>query len=152
MLSVRFTFLFGALLSIVFTASMTNAQPCSSTVLEPLMNNSILPVNTKNDGSSAGKTQCSDPGSQLLIINHVNNTGCAAGCLSQSDFSMSVSGNNSRPIALNGSTSTSTVTLGPGHYRVSEPVLSLFYGQNLSLDCSFLPLGLENNFDLPHSL
>ena len=47
---------------------------------------------------------------------------------------MNVSGNNPNSIALKGSISSSTVTLGPGHYNVS--VLSLFYGQNLSRDCS----------------
>ena len=138
MLSVlRFTFLFGSLFSSVFTVSMSDAQPCGSTVLEPLMNNS-LPVNAKNsnEGSSEGKTQCSDPITQLLIINRVNNTGCSSGCLSESNFSISVSGNNSKPIALKGSTSASTVTLGSGHYNVSEPIVSLFYGQNRSRDCS----------------
>ena len=130
---LRFTFLFGALFSIVFTASMAHAQPCDS-----LMNNSPFPVNTKNsnEGSSTGKTQCSDPSSQLLVLNHVNNTGCSTGCLSSSNFSISVSGNNPKPIALKSSTSASTVTLGPGHYNVSEPTVSLFYGQNLSRDCS----------------
>lgn len=94
MLSVlRFTFLFGAVLGIVFTASLANAQPCSSTVVDPLKSKSLLPVNTKNEGSSAGKTPYSDPSTRLLIINHVNNTGCSTGCLSPSNFSLSVSGN-----------------------------------------------------------
>jgi hypothetical protein len=129
---LRFTFVLGALFSILFIASMAHAQPCGS-----LMNNSFFPVDTKNsnEGSSTGKTQYSDP-TQLLILNRVNNTGCSTGCLSPSNFSISVSGNNSKPIALKGSTSGSTVTLGPGQYNVSEPLVSLFYGQNLSRDCS----------------
>jgi hypothetical protein len=130
---LRFTFVLGALFSIVFMISMAHAQPCGS-----LINNSFFPVDTKNSNeeSLTGKTKCSDSSTQLLILNRVNNTGCSTGCLSPSNFSISVSGNNSKPIALKGSTSGSTVTLCPGQYNVSEPLVSLFYGQNLSRDCS----------------
>ncbi|HEY7079623.1 MAG TPA: hypothetical protein VH500_07980, partial [Nitrososphaeraceae archaeon] len=57
----------------------------------------------------------------LIVINHVNNTGCYAECLSAYNYTISVLGNNPNPRTFKGSEAGTDVTLGQGDYNVTAP-------------------------------
>jgi hypothetical protein len=130
----------GMLVNIITTSHHVYAQPCvnrSSTTLKPLQNTGGLYIfHPTNERSTGQEKICSTPSAELIIINHINNTGCSTECLSTSNSTISVLGNNPKPIAFKVSTKDTTVTLDPGHYTVVEPRMSVFYGQVLSPDCS----------------
>ncbi|HMH09921.1 MAG TPA: hypothetical protein VK553_04385, partial [Candidatus Nitrosopolaris rasttigaisensis] len=129
----------GMLVNIITTPHQVYAQPCvntSSTTLKPLQNTGGLYIfHPTNERSMGQEKICSTPNAQLIIINHINNTGCSTECLSTSNSTITVLGNNPKPIAFKVSTKDTTVTLDPGHYTVVEPRMSVFYGQVLSPDC-----------------
>lgn len=130
----------GMLVNIITTPHQVYAQPCvnsSSTTLKPLQNTGGLYIfHPTNERSMAQEKICSTPSAQLIITNYINNTGCSTECLSTSNSTISVLGNNPKPIAFMVSTKGTTVTLDPGHYTVVEPRMSVFYGQVVSPDCS----------------
>jgi hypothetical protein len=80
--------------------------------------------------------QYSNRTAHLIVINHVNNTGCYAECLSAYNYTISVLGNNPNPRTVKGSEAGTDVTLGEGNYNVTAPEVSTFYWRNLSPDCS----------------
>ena len=72
----------------------------------------------------------------LIVINHVNNTGCYAECLSAYNYTISVLGINPNPRTFKGSEAGTNVTLGEGNYNVTAPKVSTFYWEDISPDCS----------------
>ena len=72
----------------------------------------------------------------LIVINHVNNTGCYEGCLSAYHYTISVFGNNPNPRTFKGSEAGTNVTLGQGNYNATAPEVSTFYAEDFSPDCS----------------
>jgi hypothetical protein len=72
----------------------------------------------------------------LIVINHINNTGCYAECLSANNYTISVLGNNPNPRIFRGSEAGTEVTLGQGDYNVTAQEVSTFYWEDLSPDCS----------------
>jgi hypothetical protein len=79
--------------------------------------------------------QYSNRTGHLIVIDHVNNTGCYAECLSAYNYTISVLGNNPNPKTFKGSEEGTNVTLGQGNYNVTAPEVSTFY-EDLSPDCS----------------
>ena len=71
--------------------------------------------------------------SKLIVTKKVVNEG--GGDKKQSDFTITVSGNNPTPSSFAGSSSGTTVTLNPGRYSVTENLLS-GYTSSMSGDCS----------------
>ncbi len=80
--------------------------------------------------------QYSNRTAHLIVINHINNTGCYAECLSAYNYTISVLGNNPNPRTFKGSEAGTDVTLGQGDYNVTAPEVSTFYWEDLSPDCS----------------
>jgi len=80
--------------------------------------------------------QYSSRTAHLIVINHVNNTGCYAECLSANNYTISVLGINPNPRTFKGSEAGTNVTLGEGNYNVTAPEVSTFYWKVISPDCS----------------
>jgi len=80
--------------------------------------------------------QYSNRTAHLIVINHVNNTGCYAECLSAYNYTISVLGINPNPRTFKGSEAGTNVTLGEGNYNVTAPEVSTFYWKDISPDCS----------------
>ena len=80
--------------------------------------------------------QYSNRTAHLIVIDHVNNTGCYAECLSAYNYTISVLGSSPNPRTFKGSEAGTNVTLRQGNYNITAPEVSTFYGENLSPDCS----------------
>ena len=70
----------------------------------------------------------------LIVIKHVDSTGCTSDCKDASDFIIHVNGNNQSPDVFPGSEKGTDVTLGAGNYEVRETGGS--YKAELGDDCS----------------
>jgi hypothetical protein len=129
-----FAIVFGPLFDIITTTSpaLLYAQPCKAST--SVTQNSGIPIIGRPSGIQP--TECSDAIAHLTIVNEVNNTGCSADCLSTTNSTITVTGNNAKPPIVKGSAAGTTVALGPGSYTVAPPKVSGFYGQVLSPDCS----------------
>jgi hypothetical protein len=80
------------------------------------VNNSIFEEQTK---------LCAGQIAQLIIINHVNNTGCfTRECLSASNSTIRILANNPNPQTFTGSAMGVKVLLVPGHYTVVQPIMT----------------------------
>ncbi len=87
--------------------------------------------------SSEGQTNtCSGSVGHLIILNEVNNTRCSTNCASAANFIATVIGNDSKPTLIKTSSSSVNVALKPGNYTVTAPLISGFYEQALSPNCS----------------
>jgi hypothetical protein len=80
--------------------------------------------------------QDSNRTAHLIVIDHVNNTGCYAECLSAYNYTISVLGNNPNPRTFKGSEAGTNVTLGQGNYNATAPEVSTFYAEDFSPNCS----------------
>jgi len=80
--------------------------------------------------------QDSNRTAHLIVIDHVNNTGCYAECLSAYNYTISVLGSSPNPRAFKGSEAGTNVTLGQGKYNATAPEVSTFYAEDFSPDCS----------------
>ena len=129
-----FAIVFGPLFDIITTTSpaLLYAQPCKANT--SVAQNSDIPIIGRPSGVQP--TECSGAIAHLTIVNEVNNTGCSADCLSTTNSTITVTGNNAKPPIVKGSAAGTTVALGPGNYTVAPPKVSGFYGQVLSPNCS----------------
>ena len=129
-----FALLFGAVFDIITVTlpALLYAQPCeaSTSVIQSSGNHII------GRPSVVRTTECSSMIAHLTIVNEVNNTGCSADCLSTTNSTITVIGNNAKPLIVKDSGAGTTVALGAGNYTVVAPSVSGFYGQILSPDCS----------------
>lgn len=107
------------------------AQSCKTTTVAQY---SGTPIIGRPSGVQA--TECSGAIAHLTIVNEVNNTGCSTDCMSTTNSTVTIIGNNAKPIIVNGSAAATTVALRPGNYTVAAPRVSGFYGQVLSPNCS----------------
>ena len=99
--------------------------------------NMILHPSLGSDTENVHKIkQYSSQTAHLVVVNHVNNTGCYAECLSPNNYTISVLGNSPIPKIFKGSEAGTNVTLGQGNYNVTTSEVSTFYGEILSPDCS----------------
>src|SRR5438034_159469 len=114
------------------SSAVLYAQPCEAST--SVVHNSGIRIIGIPSGVQANG--CSGAMSHLTVVNKVNNTGCSANCLSTTNSTGTVIGNNANPVIVNGSPAVTTVGLGPGNYTVVAPRVSGFYGQVLSPDCS----------------
>jgi hypothetical protein len=80
--------------------------------------------------------QDSNRTAHLIVIDHVNNTGCYAECLSAYNYTISVLGSSPNPRTFKGSEAGTNVTLGQGNYNATAPEVSTFYAEDFSPDCS----------------
>jgi hypothetical protein len=105
---------------------------------ERLQNSSSLFVLKYSNlpSSNQGKDSQTSENARLIIYDHFNNTGCSAQCISTSNSSITITGNNSKPLSVKPSPHGTTIALRPGKYAVDGPKVSGFYGQILSPDCS----------------
>jgi hypothetical protein len=152
MLSIfPFSLLLGTLVDIVATPQLAYSQPCAnngSTVLEPLEQNTgshVIFHFNNNERSMGQEKVCSVQRAQLVIITHVNNTGCLTKeCLSASNSNVMVVGNNPKPVSFKGSSIGTAVDLGLSNYAVVGSGTSAFYRHVLSPDCSGIISGGGN--------
>jgi hypothetical protein len=86
--------------------------------------------------SNQGKDAQTSENARLIIYDYFNNTGCSAQCISTSNSSITITGNNSKPLSVKPFPHGTTIALRPGKYTVDGPKVSGFYGQILSPDCS----------------
>ena len=109
-----------------------------SLVQERLQNSSSLfdPQHNNLTSTNQGKDNHTIENARLIIFNHVNNTGCSAECISAANSSITISGNNSKPLSVKTSSNGTMIVIHPGQYNVGGPKVSEFYGQILSPDCS----------------
>jgi len=107
----------GTPVNIITTPPLVYAQSCvnsSSTTLKPLLNTGGLYIfHPTNERSMGQEKICSTPRAQLIIINHFNNTGCSTGCLSASNSTITVLGNNPKPHRLQGFNKRYSRHIGP---------------------------------------
>ncbi|MFZ0515360.1 MAG: hypothetical protein WAM14_27430 [Candidatus Nitrosopolaris sp.] len=108
------------------------AQPCKATT--SVAQNSGIPIIGRSSGVQA--TECSGVIAHLTIVNEVNNTGCSADCMSTTNSTVTVLGNNAKPVIVKDAAAGTTVAVGPGNYTVAAPRVSGFYGQVFSPNCS----------------
>ena len=110
----------------------------SSTLIQPQM--ILHPSLGSHIDHIVGKihaiNQYSNRTAHLIVINHVNNTGCYVECLSAYNYTISVLGINPNPRTFKGSEAGTNVTLGEGNYNVTAPEVSTFYWKDISPDCS----------------
>lgn len=121
-------------LDIIIATSETllYAQPCAAST--SFTHNSNIPTVVMPPGLQG--TECSSGTAHLTIVNEVNNTGCSVNCLSTTNSTLTVIGNNAKPVIAKGSATGTTVALDSGNYTVVAPTVSGFYEQVLSTDCS----------------
>jgi hypothetical protein len=129
-----FAIVFGPLFDIITTTSpaLLYAQPCKAST--SVAQNGGIPYIGRPSGVQP--TECSGAIAHLTIVNEVNNTGCSADCLSTTNSTIAVTGNNAKPPIVKGSAAGTTVALEPGNYTVAPPKVSGFYEQVLSPNCS----------------
>lgn len=91
-----------------------------------------------NNSRFNGQTKlCAGQITQLIIISHVNNTGCfTQECLLVSNSTIRILANNPNPQTFTGSETGVKVVLAPGHYTVVQPMMSTFYRHVFSPECS----------------
>jgi len=76
----------------------------------------------------------------LKVVTNVQNT--ASGTVASADFTFTVTGIPATPASAPGDSAGVLVTVNPGSYSVSEPLLA-GYGQILSADCAGIILGSQ---------
>jgi len=115
-----------------FSPIVLYAQQCKANT--SAVHNTGIPIIGILSGVRA--TECSGTIARLTLVNEINNTGCYANCLSMTNSTLTVIGNNAMYVIAKGSAIGTTVALDPGNYTVVAPRVSGFYGQVLSSDCS----------------
>lgn len=86
--------------------------------------------------TNQGKDSQTSENARLIIFNHFNNTGCSVECISATNSSITITGNDSKPLSVKTSSNGTIIAIPPGQYNVGGPKVSGFYGQVLSPDCS----------------
>ena len=106
------------------------AQSCKATTVPHYSGTPII-------GRTFGvQAKCSSAISYLTVVNEVNNTGCSTDCMSATNSTVTILDNSEKPIIVKGSSAGMTVTLGSGDYKVIPTIVSGFYEQILSSNCS----------------
>jgi hypothetical protein len=106
------------------------AQSCKATTVPHYSGTPII-------GRTFGvQAKCSSAISYLTVVNEVNNTGCSTDCMSATNSTVTILDNSEKPIIVKGSSAGMTVTLGSGDYKVIPTIVSGFYEQILSPNCS----------------
>lgn len=144
LLMFPFTILLGTLADIIIIAMMPQlaySQACLNHVSTPLITRhentgGLFHVNN-NKGVNGQAKLCVGQKAQLIIISHVNNTGCfTQECLLASNSTIRILANNPNPQTFTGSATGTKVMLDPGHYTVAQPMRSTFYIHVFSPECS----------------
>ena len=134
-----FTLLLGTLVGIIrsMMPELAYSQACLNHGSTPLITrheNTGDLFHVHNKGVNVHAKLCA---AQLIIISHVNNTGCfTQECLSASNSTIRILANNPNPPTLTGSATGTKVMLDPGHYSVAQPIGSTFYRHVFSPECS----------------
>jgi len=134
------TLLLGAFLIIELMPELSYSQTCpkhgSVHLITPYKNaQALFHINSSR---FTGHTKlCAGQTAQLIVINHVNNTGCfTQECLLASNSTITILANNPNPQTFTGSATGVKVMLAPGHYIVAQPMKAGFYRHVFSHDCS----------------